>query len=54
MVVFYEVVIPGGGRDAGDYHSGLHQLQATELYVKQEQADARRSHRVEEVLQTLQ
>jgi hypothetical protein len=29
MVVFYEVVIPGGGRDAGDHHSGLHELQAT-------------------------
>jgi len=26
---FYEVVIPGGGRDAGDHHSRLYELQAT-------------------------
>jgi hypothetical protein len=51
---FYEVMIPGGGRDAGDYHSSLYELQASELYVEQEQTDARRSHRVEEVLQILQ
>jgi hypothetical protein len=30
---FYEVKIPGGGRDAGDYHSSLYELQASELYV---------------------
>jgi len=33
---FYEVMIPGGGRDAGDHHSSLYELQATELYVEQE------------------
>jgi len=33
---FYEVMVPGGGRDAGDHHAGLHELQATELHVEQE------------------
>jgi hypothetical protein len=51
---FYEVFIPGGGRDARDHHSSLYELQATELHVEQEQTDTRRSHRVEEVLQILQ
>jgi hypothetical protein len=30
---FYEVLIPGGGRDARDYHFSLYKLQATELHV---------------------
>jgi hypothetical protein len=44
----------GGVKHAGYYHFGLHELQAAELYVQQEQAEQSRPHGVEEVLQVLQ
>jgi preprotein translocase subunit SecE len=39
---------------AGDHYAGLHELQTTQLYDDQEQADDPRPHRDEEVLQVLQ
>jgi hypothetical protein len=44
----------GGVKHAGYHHFGLYELQATELYIQQEQAEQSGPHGVEEVLQVLQ